>query len=171
MNLHHAFLFAGTICIPTSWSPYVQIRYWKMKSQFIIPDSFYLHAIFNLHHEILYAGVICIPTSMISIPACEILENQTSIYNAILFIFMLLYLMCMASFFVCWAWSLYLQVNCMQLTTMKPGIWKKQFIMSDFFLFACYTSIVSFHMSALSVYPRVWSLYLHVISWKWKLNL
>ena len=38
-----------------------------MKSQLIIPDVFYLNAIFNLHHEFLYAGMICILMGMISI--------------------------------------------------------------------------------------------------------
>ena len=41
---------------------------WKMKCQLIIPDFFYLHAIFNLHHEFLYVGTTCILTGMICIP-------------------------------------------------------------------------------------------------------
>ena len=31
---------------------------WKEKNQFIMPDSFYLYAIFNHQHEFLYAGFI-----------------------------------------------------------------------------------------------------------------
>ena len=48
-----------------------------MRSQFILPDFFYLHAIFNLHHEILYAGMISIPACMISIPAGKLVEMKS----------------------------------------------------------------------------------------------
>ena len=37
-----------------------------MISQSIIPDFFYLHAIFNLHCEFLYGSTICILVGMIS---------------------------------------------------------------------------------------------------------
>ena len=39
-----------------------------MKSQFIIPEFFYLLGKFNLHREFLYVGSICILVGMIYIP-------------------------------------------------------------------------------------------------------
>ena len=60
------------------------------------------------------------------------------------------YLTCIASFYMQaqsvypWAWSLYLQVRCMGLLTMKPGQWKVNLI-PDFFIYKLYkTRIASF---------------------------
>ena len=86
-NLQREYLYAGTICIPASMTSIPAgemygINYnesWNMKSQFIIPDFFYLHAIFTLQREFLYAGtistlacMISIPEGAICIPACTI---------------------------------------------------------------------------------------------------
>ena len=88
-NLQCEFFYASMICILAGMiSIPADLLYginyneaWKMKSQFFILVFYYLHATFNLHREFLYAGTICIPMSIISIPACNILNNEKSIYN------------------------------------------------------------------------------------------
>ena len=60
------YVQAGSV-YPQVWSLHLKVRSWKMKSQLIIPDYFYLHTIFNLHSEFIYAGTISILVGIISI--------------------------------------------------------------------------------------------------------